>query len=71
MIVRDKSLQGVELFVREHDKVQKLNLKVPTIPEEKFNKPGHVKDLFEAFQIPESLPSENSTEEPAMEPKAE
>ena len=67
IIVRDKSLQGVELFVKEHENVQTLNLKIPTIPEEKFNKPGLVESLYKAFQIPESLPSENFHEKNKIE----
>jgi hypothetical protein len=62
IVVRDKSLQGVELFVKEHEKVKTLRLKIPTIPEEKYNKSGNLDSLFEAFKIPESLPSENLTE---------
>jgi len=62
IIVRDKSLQGVELFVKKHEKVKTLKLKVPTIPEEKYSKSGDLESLFEAFKIPESLPSENLTE---------
>ncbi len=62
IIVRDKSLQGIELFIKEHEKVKILKLKVPTILEEKYNKSGNIASLFEAFKIPDSLPSENLTE---------
>lgn len=62
MIVRDKSLQGVELFVKEHEKVKTLKLKIPTIPEEKYSKSGDIESLLEAFKIPDSLPSENLSE---------
>ncbi|TFF83943.1 MAG: hypothetical protein EU552_02065 [Promethearchaeota archaeon] len=71
MIVRDKSLQGVELFVKKHEKVQTLNLKVPTILEEKYNKPGKIESLFKAFQIPESLPSEAFTDRKNIEPNTD
>jgi hypothetical protein len=69
IIVRDKSLQGVELFVKEHENVQTLNLKVPTTPEEKYSKSGDVQSLYKAFQIPESLPSENIHEKDKIESK--
>ncbi|MFW9930007.1 MAG: hypothetical protein ACFFD1_11495 [Candidatus Thorarchaeota archaeon] len=67
IIVRDKSLQGVELFVKEHENVQTLNLKIPTILEEKYNKPGDVQSLYKAFQIPESLSSEHLHERNKIE----
>lgn len=63
LIVKNKSLQGVELFVKKHEKVKSLNLKVPTIPEEKFNKPGKIESLYKAFQIPDKLPSDTVTEQ--------
>ena len=71
MIVRDKTLQGVELFVKEHEKVQTLSLKVPTIPEEKYNKPGKVESLFKAFQIPEELSSDITNERNNIEPNVD
>lgn len=71
MIVKDNSLQGIELFTKEHEKVQTLSLKVPTIPEEKYNKPGKIKSLFKAFEIPDNLPSEAFDERKKIEPNAE
>ena len=67
MIVKDKTLQGVELFVKEHEKVKSLQLKVPTIPEEKFNKPGKIESLYKSFQIPEKLPSDTLNEQKTTE----
>jgi len=56
LVVKDKTVQGIELFVKNYEKVQTLKLKVPVIPEERFSKSGDIDSLVKAFQIPESLP---------------
>ncbi len=71
IIVKDKALQGVELFVKKHDEVQSLILKTPLIPEEKYSKPGKIDSLFDAFQIPESLPNDNNDESNNLEPNTD
>lgn len=58
VIVKDRAIQGIELFIPEHEKYDSIKLKVPVIPEEKFNRPGKIESLIESFNIPENLPDE-------------
>ena len=58
IIIKDRKIQGIELFVKEEEKTEPLELKVPVIYEEKFSKPGSVEELIKAFKIPSQLPEE-------------
>jgi hypothetical protein len=60
LIIKDRKIQGIELYVREEDKSPPLELKIPVIYEEKINKPGSIDKLVEAFHIPSQLPEDNS-----------
>ncbi|MFX1427769.1 MAG: hypothetical protein ACFFBE_15050 [Promethearchaeota archaeon] len=62
LIIKDRKIQGIELFVRTEDKSTPLELKIPVIFEEKLSKPGSVKDLIKAFQIPSQILEENDEE---------
>ena len=62
LIIKDRKIQGIELFVKEEDKSEPLELKVPVIYEEKFSKPGSVEELIKAFKIPSQLPEEKEAE---------
>ena len=55
LVIKDRAIQGIELFVNKSEVIPPLRIKTPMIPEEKFNKPGSIKDLVQAFQIPESI----------------
>lgn len=58
IIVKDRAIQGIELFTPDYEKYESIELKVPVIPEEKFNKPGKIDTLIESFNIPEKLSDE-------------
>jgi len=58
IIVKDRAIQGIELFTPDYEKYDSIELKVPVIPEEKFNKPGKIDSLIESFNIPEKFPDE-------------
>jgi hypothetical protein len=58
VIVKDRAIQGIELFTPDYQKYDSIKLKVPVIPEEKFNKPGKIDSLIESFNIPEKIPDE-------------
>lgn len=58
VIVKDRAIQGVELFTPDYEKYDSIKLKVPVIPEEKFNRPGKIDSLIESFNIPEKIPDE-------------
>jgi hypothetical protein len=55
LIIKDRAIQGIELFVHKSDKVPLLHIKTPLIPEEHLNRKGDIKDLIRAFQISDSL----------------
>jgi len=58
VIVKDRAIQGVELFTPDYEKYDSIKLKVPVIPEEKFNRPGKIESLIESFNIPEKIPDD-------------
>ncbi|MGB5909973.1 MAG: hypothetical protein WBH31_02135 [Promethearchaeia archaeon] len=58
VIVKDRAIQGIELFTPDYEKYDSIKLKVPVIPEEKFNRPGKIDSLIESFNIPEKIPDE-------------
>ena len=51
LIVKEKKVQGIELFTRKDDKLPTLELNIPIIYEEKFSNVGNMEDLINAFQI--------------------
>jgi hypothetical protein len=59
LIINDRQIQGIELYIHEIDKskIQTLELDIPIFPEEKFANPGDIKKLETAFAIPDD-PSE-------------
>ncbi|MFX0027157.1 MAG: hypothetical protein ACFE8M_12155 [Candidatus Hermodarchaeota archaeon] len=58
VIVKDRAIQGIELFTPDYEKYDSIELKVPVIPEEKFNRPGKIESLIQSFNIPEEIPEE-------------
>ena len=58
LIVKDRLIQGIELFVKQDDDAPILQIKTPIIEEEKLSKVGKLDDLIDAFEIPETLPDE-------------
>ena len=62
VIVKSRSVQGIELFVHESDKMPVVQIKSPIIHEEKISNEGDMGKLISAFQIPDSLPDIESTE---------
>ena len=63
IIVRKRSIQGIELFVSKYENLPSLHIKSPIIQEEKISNSGDMNSLVAAFQIPESLPDVESEEE--------
>ena len=62
LIIKDRKIQGIELYISKDDKSPSLELQIPVILEEKFNKPGSIKDLINAFQIPDLKPEETEVQ---------
>ncbi len=62
LIIKDRKIQGIELYVDKDDQSPPLELQIPIIYEEKFNKPGSIKTLINAFQIPDKMPEETEVQ---------
>jgi len=58
VIVMNRTLQGIELYIPEDENLPIIRLKTPVIKEEKFSKPGNIEKVLKAFQIPDSLSDE-------------
>lgn len=67
VVVKNGSIQGIELFVHENDKMPVIYIKTPIIHEEKFSNEGDMDKLIAAFDIPEPLPDVEVNEEEITE----
>ncbi|MBY8988992.1 MAG: hypothetical protein KGD61_11105 [Candidatus Lokiarchaeota archaeon] len=56
IVTKNRSIQGIELFVHDYDKMPVVQIKTPIIREDKFSNEGDMDKLLAAFQISESLP---------------
>jgi hypothetical protein len=63
ILVRDRAIQGIELYTPYYEEDPTLRLEIPIIEEEKFSKEGNIKALLKAFQIPDSLPDDEKSRE--------
>jgi len=55
LIIKERNIQGIELFVHKDDKSPPFKIDIPVIHDDKFNKPGSMKSLIKAFQIPKQI----------------
>ena len=62
IVIKNRSIQGIELFVHENDKMPIVQIKSPIIHEEKISNDGDMDKLLAAFHIPDSLPDQESPE---------
>lgn len=69
LTIKERKIQGIELYIDEKDKAPSLKLKVPVIYEEKFSKPGKLKDLIKAFQLPKQTSQDKEEEEKENPPQ--
>ena len=63
IIVRNRSIQGIELYGNSYENIPSLRIKSPIIHEDKISNKGDMDTLMTAFQIPDSLPDVESEEE--------
>lgn len=63
IIVRHRSIQGIELYGNSYENIPSLRIKSPIIHEDKISNKGDMDTLMAAFNIPESLPDVESEEE--------
>ncbi|MBD3253594.1 MAG: hypothetical protein GF383_00795 [Candidatus Lokiarchaeota archaeon] len=61
LIVKDRVVQGLEIYIHQEDsgKIEKLESKVPVFPDERFNTERQIELLFNALDLPEDLPHED------------
>lgn len=52
LLIKDRKIEAIELFVSEEEKQSSLELEIPIIGEEKYTREGDFDTLEEAFQIP-------------------
>ena len=62
IIVKDRVIQGIELFVRNNDEMPSLRIKSPIIHEDKISEEGDMEKLINSFEIPDSMPDIEATE---------
>ena len=55
IVVKDRAIQGIELFIHNYDKMPLVELKTPVIQEDKISKEGNIGSLIKAFNIPDQL----------------
>jgi hypothetical protein len=55
LIVKDRSIQGIELYIPNYEKVPSIELQIPIIEEDKISREGKIESLIKAFKIPERL----------------
>ncbi len=60
IIINDRQIQGIELYIHEKDKakIPILKLKIPIFSDERFAKARDISNVESAFKIPEDLPEE-------------
>ncbi|MFX1233349.1 MAG: hypothetical protein ACFFBY_02225 [Promethearchaeota archaeon] len=58
-VVKDRAIQGLELFIPNYEKYEAIVLNIPIITEEKFSKEGKINSLIKSFNIPEKITDEN------------
>ncbi len=63
LIIKERKIQGIELYIDREDRAPSLELKIPVIYEEKFSKPGNLKDVIKAFHIPKQLPQDKENQQ--------
>ncbi|MFW9950764.1 MAG: hypothetical protein ACFFKA_11650, partial [Candidatus Thorarchaeota archaeon] len=62
LIIKDRAIQAIELFVDKSDKPSPLKVKPPLILDDKLSKTGRIEDILRAFKIPDSISDLDSTE---------
>ncbi len=62
IIVKDRVIQGIELFVQNNDEMPSLRIKSPIIHEDKISEEGDMEKLINSFEIPDSIPDIDATE---------
>jgi len=56
IIVKDRVIQGIELFVHSYDEMPSLRIKSPIIHEDKISEEGDMEKLITSFEIPDLMP---------------
>ncbi|MFX0003139.1 MAG: hypothetical protein ACFE9C_00075 [Candidatus Hodarchaeota archaeon] len=67
LIIKERNVQGIELFIPKDDKSPTYKIDIPVIHEDKFSKPGSMDSLIKAFQIPKQIKFPKQTEKETQE----
>ncbi|MFX0039844.1 MAG: hypothetical protein ACFFCY_01320 [Promethearchaeota archaeon] len=67
LIIKERNIQGIELFIPKDDKSPTFKIDIPVIHEDKFSKPGSIDSLIKAFQIPKQIKFPENTEKDTQE----
>jgi hypothetical protein len=67
LIIKERNIQGIELFIPKDDKSPTFKIDIPVIHEDKFSKPGSIDSLIKAFQIPKQIKFPEHTEKDTQE----
>jgi hypothetical protein len=67
LIIKERNIQGIELFIHKDDKSPAFKIDIPVIHEDKFSKPGSMKSLMKAFQIPKQIKFQEENEKDIQE----
>ena len=62
IVVKDRVIQGIELFVNNSDEMPSLRIKSPLIPEDKISEEQDMEKLINSFEIPDFIPDIDPTE---------
>lgn len=55
LIIKERKVQAIELFVKRNETIPLIELEVPTIPDDKLSHIGNIECIVENFQIPDKL----------------
>lgn len=61
LIIKERNIEAIELYVDKQDKSPSLKIEIPIIQEDKFSKTGSIDKLIKAFHIPKKLPEESES----------
>lgn len=59
-LVKNREIQGLELFVPKNEEIPRVSLKPSVIKEDRYSNPGDLNSLLKAFNIPEKISHEET-----------
>lgn len=53
LVIKDRKVQGIELYLDSEEKRSPLRLEIPVFTDNKFTQQGNMEDIIKAFKIPD------------------